>query len=76
VVRPSDEDTLAMHACLSPNATNQGPHIGSHAKKLQEQVNSFLIDCNFHTSVNVILPKCSTLVVLRNIFEEEEQTLL
>jgi len=26
--------------------------------------------------MNVILPKCSTLVVLRNIFEEEEETLL
>ena len=39
-------------------------------------MNSFLSDCDFYTSKNVILPKCSTLVVLRNIFEEEEEALL
>jgi hypothetical protein len=65
-----------MHARSSPNATHQGPLIRSHAKKLQEQVNSFLSDCNFHTSKNIILSKCSTLVVPRNIFEGEEETLL
>ena len=39
-------------------------------------MNPFHTNCNFHTSKNVILPKYSTLVVLRNIFEEEEVTLL
>ena len=71
-----DENIPATHARSSLNATHQGPLTRSRAKKLQEQVNSFLSDCNFHTSKNVILPKCSTLVVLRNIFEEEEETLL
>jgi len=65
-----------MHACSSPNATHQCPLTRSHAKKLQEHVNSFLSDCNFHTSENVILPKCSTLVVLWNIFEEKKEKLL
>jgi len=71
-----DEDTLAMHARTSPNATHQGPLTRSRAKNLQEQVNSFISDYNFHTFKNVILPKCSILVVLRNIFEEEEEKLL
>ena len=48
-------------------------HKRSHAKKLQEQVNSFLTDFNSNTSENVILPKYSILVVLRNIHEEEEE---
>jgi len=44
-----DEDIPAMHARSSPNATNQGPLTRSRAKKLQEQVNSFLTNCNFYT---------------------------
>jgi hypothetical protein len=70
------EDIPTMHVCSRSNATHQGPLTRSRAKKLQGQVNSFLSDCNFHTSKNVILPKCSTLVVLRNIFEEKEEKLL
>ena len=51
--------------------TNQGPLIRCRAKKLQEQVNSFLTNCAFMTSKDVILPKCSTLVVLRCTHEEK-----
>lgn len=54
--------------------TIQGPLTRSRAKKLQVQVNSFLTDFNFSTSENVILPKCSTLVVLRNIQHEEDES--
>ena len=68
-----DEDILAIHTCSSPNVTHQGPLARSRAKKLREQVNSFLSIYNFHTSENVILPKCSTLVVLRNIFEKKKE---
>ena len=50
--------------------TNQGPLTRCRAKKLQEQVNSFLTNCAFITSKDVILPKCSTLVVLRFTHEE------
>ena len=49
----------------SPPTLNQVPLTRHHAKKLQEQVNSFLTDCAFMTSKYVILSKCSTLVVLR-----------
>ena len=60
-----DEDIPAVHASSSPNDTNQGSLTRSRAKKLQEQVNSFLTDCNFNTSKNVILPKCPILMMLR-----------
>jgi len=72
----TDVDTSAMHARSSPNATNQGPLTRRFSKKLQEQVNSFLTNCKFYTSENVILPKYSSLVVHRNIFEEEKETRL
>jgi len=67
--RVVDEDIPTIHASSSINHplsnikdTNQGPLTRSHAKKLQEQVNSFLTDYNFNTSKNVILPKCSILM--------------
>jgi hypothetical protein len=47
----------------------RGPITHSHAKKLQQKVNSILAEINFNISENVILPKCSTLVVLRYICE-------
>jgi hypothetical protein len=48
---------------------NQGPITRSRAKKLHQDVNSLLAEINFNISENVILPKCSTLVVLRYICE-------
>jgi len=75
-----DEDIPKLHASSSINHppsnikdTNQGPLTRSRAKKLQDQVNSFLTDFNFNTSKYVILPKCSTLVVLRYIHQEEDE---
>ena len=37
-------------------------------------MNSFVTDYNSNTSKNVILPKCSILVVLRYTHEEEEES--
>ena len=65
-----DEDIPTVHASLSPKDTNQGPLTRSRAKKLQEQVNSFLTDFNFNTSKNVILPKYSILMLLRFTHED------
>jgi hypothetical protein len=53
----------------TPININQGPITRSCAKKLQQEVNSLLAETNFNISENVILPKCSTLVVLRYICE-------
>ena len=63
-----------MHASSSPKDANQRPLIRSHAKKLQEQVNSFLTDCNFNTSENIILPKCPIFMMLRFTHEDVEGT--
>jgi hypothetical protein len=48
---------------------HQGPITHSHTKKLQQKMNSLIDKINFNISENVILPKCSTLVVLRYICE-------
>ena len=73
-----DEDIPTVHDTSNVNNsssnikdTNQGPLTRHRAMKLQEQVNSFLTDCAFMTSKDVILPKCSTLVVLRCTHEEK-----
>jgi hypothetical protein len=56
--------------------TNPRPLTRSRAKKLLEQVNSFLTDYNFNISKNVILPRCSTLMLLRYAHEDMEDTVL
>jgi hypothetical protein len=53
----------------TPININQGAIIRSRAKKLQQEVNSLLAEINFNIYENFILPKCSTLVVLRYICE-------
>jgi hypothetical protein len=53
----------------TPININQGPITRSRAKKLQQKVNFLLAEINFNIFENVILPKCSTLVVLRYICE-------
>jgi hypothetical protein len=62
IVTQVDEDNIPINI-------NQGPITRSRAKKLQQEVNSLLAEINFNISENVILPKCSTLVVLRYICE-------
>jgi len=54
--------------------TIQGPLTKCHTKKLQEEVNSFPIDFNFNTSENVILPKYSIFIIIRNTYEEKDET--
>jgi hypothetical protein len=71
VIRASSSDN---HSPSNMNIINSGPLIRSRTKKLQEQVNSFLTDLNSNTCENVILPKNATLVVLRKIREEEEES--
>ena len=65
-----DEGILAVHTSSSPQDANQGPFTRRCGKKLQEQVNSFITDCNFNTSENVILPKCPILIMLRFTHED------
>ena len=76
-----DEHILAQHVLKHEESSLSrtsdyihGPPTRNRAKKLQEQVNSFLTDCNFDTSKNVILPKCSILILLRFTHEDVEGT--
>ena len=62
------------HSLSNTSERNHCPLIRIHAKKLQEQVNSFLIDFDFNISRDEILPKCSTLMLLRCTHEEVEDT--
>jgi len=79
--RVVDEDIPTIHASSSisrplPNIkdTNQGPLTRGRTKKLQELVNLFLTNFNFITSKNVILPKCSVLILLKLTHEDMEDT--
>jgi hypothetical protein len=53
----------------TPTNINHGRITQSRAKKLQQEVNSLPAEINFNIFENVILPKCSTLVVVRYICE-------
>jgi ferredoxin-fold anticodon binding domain-containing protein len=46
----------------------------SRAQKLQQQVNSLLATFDASIDENVILPKCSTLVALRIMQQEEAES--
>jgi len=69
-----DEDIPAMHTRSSPNATHQGQLTRSHAKKLQQEVHTLLCDIHFNINENYILPKCCTLIILRYIEEEKDES--
>jgi len=67
----TDEDM----APVTQVSHNEGRITRSLAKLLQKEVNSLLFEINFDIFENVILPKCSTLVVLRHTNKEEDVTL-
>lgn len=76
-------DIQTMHAPSSVNYsplktkdTIQASLKWVHAKKLQEKVNSFLTYFHFNISKGVILPKCSTLMILMFTHEQVEDTWL
>jgi hypothetical protein len=52
----------------------EGPITRSRAKLFQKEVNSFLAETNFNIHENIILPKNSTLILLRYTHEEVEDT--
>ena len=46
----------------------------NRAKILRKEVNSLLSEINFNIFENVILPKCSTLILLRHVHKEDWNT--
>ena len=73
----NDEDIPVMTTPSSTTAVcdqvMKGLIMRSHAKKLKQQVNSLLNTFDASINENFILPKCSTLVVLRCTHEEKEK---
>ena len=51
-----------------------GPIMRNRAKILRKEVNSLLSEINFNIFENVILPKCSTLILLRHVHREDWNT--
>jgi hypothetical protein len=62
------------HALSTQAQVIQWPITRNHAKKLQHEVQAFLDEINFKIYENIILPKSSTLVVLRYIHKRDDTT--
>ena len=63
-----------MHARSSPNATHQGQLTRSHTNKVQQEVHALLCEIHFNINENYILPKCCTLIILRYIGEQKDES--
>jgi hypothetical protein len=70
---PNNQAHDAEDVTQTGEQANIGPITRSRAKKLQQQVTSFLAETNFNINENFILPKYATLVVLRYTHKEEKQ---
>jgi len=62
---PSQVTTTQVLPTPTPAQVIDGPVTRSHAKKLQQEVHALLCEIHFNINDNYILPKCSTLIVLR-----------
>jgi len=69
----SDEDTPPEATQVRHKHVYNGPITRNHAKLLQKEVISFLAETNFNIHENIILPKNSTLILLRCSHEEKDQ---
>jgi len=74
---PDDEDIPTKHAPSNSTPTTPAPAQAtdgaithSRAKKLQQEVNALLCESSINVNENIILPKYSTLAVLRYTHEE------
>ena len=68
-----DEDTPPEATQVTHKHVYYGPITRSRAKLLQKEVTSFLAETNFNIHENIILPKNSTLILLRCSHEERDQ---
>ena len=71
---PSQATTTQVLPTLTPAQVIDGPVTRSRAKKLQQEVHALLCEIHFSVNENYILPMCSTLIVLRYIEEEKEES--
>ena len=70
----SQTTTTQLLPTPTPAQVNDGPVTRSRAKKLQQEVHALLCEIHFNVNENYIVPKCSTLIVLRYIEEEKDES--
>ena len=66
-----DEDMPPEATQVTHKHVYDGPITQSRAKLLQKEVNSHLSETNFNIFEDVILPKCSTLILLSHVHKED-----
>jgi len=71
---PSQATTTQVLPTPTPAQVIDGSVTRSRAKKLQQEVHALLCEVHFNINENYILPKCSTLIVLRYIEEEKDKS--
>jgi mRNA deadenylase 3'-5' endonuclease subunit Ccr4 len=71
---PSQATPTQVSPTPTPAQVIDGPITRSRAKKLQQEVHALLCEIHFNINENYILPKCCTLIVLRYIEEEKDES--
>jgi len=71
---PSQATTTQVLPTPTPTQVIDGPVTRSRAKKLQQEVHALLCEIQFNINENYILPKYSTLIVLRYVEEEKDES--
>ena len=71
---PSQATPTQVSPTPTPAQVINGPITRSRAKKLQQEVHALLCEIHFNINENYILPKCCTLIVLRYIEEEKDES--
>jgi len=71
---PSQAKTTQVLPTPTPSQVIDGLVTRSRAKKLQQEVHALLCEIHFNVNENYILPECSTLIVLRYIEEEKDES--
>jgi len=71
---PSQATPTQVSSTPTPAQVIDGLITRSRAKKLQQEVHVLLCEIHFNFNENYILPKCCTLIVLRYIEEEKNES--
>ena len=67
----TDEDMPPEATQVAHKHIYDGPITRNLVKILQKEVNSLLFETYFNIFENIILPKCSTLILLRHVHKED-----
>ena len=70
----SPTSTPTMPSTTTPAQVFKGPITRSQAKELQQEVNALLCEAHLNINENYILPKSSTLLLLRFTKEDDKNT--